>query len=361
MNTLRIAVSGLHRGENPQPGAGIIRSLRRAGSELRIIGLVYDAMDSGIYVEDGPDAVFTMPYPTTGARAYLERLDQVLAAEPFDILIPTLDAELELLVHLADALATRGIRTCLPDAKTLARRSKEKLTGLAQRCDVPVPETLSVSDTAAAQKAARELGYPLMVKGQYYDAKTARNEAELLSASSKLLAQWGAPLILQRRIRGPEFDSMGIGDGQGGIIGLCCIRKTLISDQGKGLGGITVTDTVLEGLCRRIVSELKWSGPFELEWMKDEETGDYCLIEMNPRFPAWVDFPAQFGCNFARALLQRITTGATDPLPTCAAGWFYLRHQIEVLGQIENLAALSGEGMWCRAAGSTAAMSNTTR
>ena len=28
-NAPRIAVSGLHRGENPQPGAGVIRSIRR--------------------------------------------------------------------------------------------------------------------------------------------------------------------------------------------------------------------------------------------------------------------------------------------------------------------------------------------
>jgi carbamoyl-phosphate synthase large subunit len=346
MNTLRIAISGLHRGENPQPGAGIIRSLRRACKNLRVIGLVYDAMDSGIYVEDGPDAVFSMPYPTSGGIAYLERLDQVRDREPFDIFIPTLDAELELLVHLESGLAARGITVCIPDARTLARRSKDRLPELAKKCGVPVPETLAVFDVNSAVAAAHGLSYPLMVKGQYYDAKIAHDEAELVAAAGKLLSQWGAPIILQQRITGPEFNAMGIGDGAGNILGLCCLRKTVISDQGKGLGGMTVKDARLEKLCLNIIQELQWRGPFELELMKDEEKGDYCLIEMNPRFPAWVDFPSQFGCNFAAALLELITLDGVTSLPPCAAGWFYLRHQIEVLGQVDNLAALSGEGVW---------------
>ena len=349
MSALRIAISGLHRGENPQPGAGIIKSLRRRFADAYIIGLTYDAMESGNYVEDGPDAVFTMPYPTAGARAFLERLDDVRKQVPFDIFIPTLDAELELLVHLSDELDVRGLSVCLPDRKTLARRSKDKLSELAETCGVAVPGTVPVFDVASALRAAPELGFPLMVKGQYYDAKTANNEAELADAASKLLAQWGAPIILQRRIKGPEFDALGIGDGEGNILGLCCIRKTVISDKGKGLGGITVKDTKLEKLCASLVRELKWRGPFELEFMKDDDTGEYCLIEMNPRFPAWVDFPSQFGMNFAAALVQFITLGKpSPPLPGCAAGWFYLRHQVEVLGQVNQLAALSGEGSFVK-------------
>ena len=91
----RIAISGLHRGENPQPGAGIIRSIRRSFAEAFIVGLAYDAFESGIYVEGGPDAVYAMPYPTSGPEAYFERLDAVLEKTPFDFFIPTLDAEME--------------------------------------------------------------------------------------------------------------------------------------------------------------------------------------------------------------------------------------------------------------------------
>ena len=342
MNPLRVAVSGLHRGENPQPGAGIIRSLRRQFPSAAITGLVYDAMESGIYMDDGPDAVFTMPFPTNGAAPYLERLDAVRARSPFDLFIPTLDAEIELLVHLGDELANRGLQTFLPGKEMLARRAKNRLGALAEAAECHTPRTVPVYDVAGAARAASQLGYPLMVKGQYYDAKKVHHEMELASAVSKVLAEWGAPAMVQRCVQGPEFNALGLGDGEGNILGLCCIRKTIVSNQGKGLGGMTITDGRLKAMCGRLIRELRWRGPFEVEVMLDEARRDYVLIEINPRFPAWVDFPSMCGANFPAALVS-LMNGDTPPLnlPECPAGHFYLRHQVEVHGHIDQLSDLS--------------------
>jgi len=339
---MRIAISGLHRGENPQPGAGIVRSLRRRFPDAFIVGLVYDAMESGIYVEGGPDVVYAMPYPTAGADVYLQRLDEILARTPFDFFLPTLDAEIELLAYLESGFASRGLTTCLPEVDSLHRRSKNHLSALAEECDVEVPETEAIYDLSGARRAVGRLGYPCMVKGQYYDARRVVNDIELASAVNKLLGEWGAPAILQRCINGPEFNAMGIGDGEGGIIGLCCIRKTILSDKGKGCGAITIRDEKLERLCQRLISALQWRGPFEIEVMMDEEIGDYSLIEINPRFPAWVDFPSQFGVNFPAALFEMMSGGKTPAaLPVCQPGHFYVRHQIEVLGHVDQLAELA--------------------
>ena len=342
MNAPRIIVSGLHRGENPQPGAGIIRSIRRQFPDAFIIGLVYDAMESGIYMEGGPDVVYAMPYPTSGSGPYFERLDEILKASPADLFIATLDAEIELLVHLEDEITRRGLRCIMPGKDSLQRRAKQHLTELAEACDVSVPDTVPVFDAASAMRAAQSLGFPLMVKGQYYDAKKVDHEGELSAAVNKLLAEWGAPAILQQCVQGPEFNALGLGDGEGGMLGLCCIRKTIISDKGKGLGGMTISDPRLTQMCQRLIRELKWKGPFEIEVMLDEERGEYVLIEINPRFPAWVDFPSMCGANFAAMLVQRLIDGVWPaPLPACPAGHFYLRHQIEVHGHIDQIARLA--------------------
>ncbi|MEI6536700.1 MAG: hypothetical protein WCN98_15245 [Verrucomicrobiaceae bacterium] len=339
MKPPRIAVSGLHRGENPQPGAGIVRSIRRRHPDAFIVGLVYDAMESGIYMDGGPDKVFAMPYPTSGADSFLQRLDQVLEQAPVDIFIPTLDSEIELLVHLEHDLTARGLMTYLPDAAMLNHRAKSLLPAFAKDCGVSTPLTEPVYDLRGALMAARRLGYPLIVKGQYYDAQSATTEAELSAAVTKLIAQWGAPALLQRCVTGPEFNAMGLGDGEGGVIGLCCIRKTVISDKGKGLGGMTVRDPKLDEFVAKIISELKWRGPFEVEAMKDDATGEYTLIEVNPRFPAWVDFPSMFGMNLPATLVDMLTTGVRPKtMPPCAAGHFYLRHQIEVHGHVNDIA-----------------------
>ncbi len=344
---MRIAVTGLGRGENPQPGAGIVASLRAAHPDAFIVGMAYDAMESGIYANGGPDVVFTMPYPTAGAEAFLHRLDAVLASAPFDIFIPTLDSELDLIVNLEDEFRARGIRTCLPGKEAFRRRMKDRLPALARAADVSTPRTEAAHTLGQVMQLGRQMEFPLLVKGCYYDARLVNNEAELAAAATELLAEWGAPVLMQERVHGAEFNAMGIGDGEGGIIGLCCIRKTIVSSKGKGLGGITVSDPALTAVCQRLIRELRWKGPFEIEVMKDDVTREHHLIEINPRFPAWVGFPTGFGINFPAALTAFAMTGTPPPaLPEAAPGWFYLRHQVEVLGQTSQLAALSAEGSW---------------
>jgi len=137
---------------------------------------------------------------------------------------------------------------------------------------------------------------------------------------------------------------LGLGDGRGGILGHCSIRKTALSDTGKGLGGIVVNDARLTRLCEKLVRELRWPGPFEIELIYDEIAREYVLIEMNPRFPAWVDFPSMLGANFPAAFVETLLHGAPlRKLPACKPGAFFLRHQIEVVGDIGRYAGLLDE------------------
>ncbi|HSI86361.1 MAG: biotin carboxylase [Candidatus Methylacidiphilales bacterium] len=344
MKQLCVAVTGLQRGENPQPGAGIIRSLRRAWPSLHILGLVYDVMESGIYAEDGPDEVHLMPYPSSGVAAFFERLDAVHSWCPIDILIPTLDAEIALLVNLRQEFARRGIQVFLPEANSLQRRAKQNLPELAEACDVAVPKTVVLHDTARTHQAVADLGMPLLVKGPYYDAQLVYNTAGVHAAATHLLAEWGAPVILQQRVTGPEFNVMGIGDGMGNIVAQCSVRKTIVSDKGKGLGAIVVRDETLDRLCGKLIRELCWRGPFEIELIRDTASGGYVLIEINPRFPAWVDFPSMLGSNFAAALLEVILEGhISRAMPPCRPGAFFVRHQIEVVGDVSNYGGLIGD------------------
>jgi len=326
-----IAVSGLHRGENPQPGAGIIRSLRRRFPDAFIVGLSYDVMESGIYAEGGPDEVHLMPYPAAGGAALLDRIDAIrkqTKGTPFDLFIPTLDAEIEVFANLHRELSQRGISVCLPKVDVLKRRAKQHLPALATACGVRVPETRLASDFGSACQNGSDLGFPLVVKGPYYDAKIVHNAGQLSAAAGHLLSEWGHPVILQRLVSGSEFNVLGLGDGDGGWLGHCCIRKTQLSDKGKGLSGITVTDARLSKLCARLIRELKWPGPFEIELIREESSGDYVLIEINPRFPAWIDFPSILGANFAATLVDILRCNTRLALvPDCPPGSFYIRHQ----------------------------------
>ncbi|HSI63567.1 MAG TPA: hypothetical protein VLE43_10625 [Candidatus Saccharimonadia bacterium] len=344
---MRIAVTGLSRGENPQPGAAIIAGIRAAHPGAFIVGMAYDALESGIYAKNGPDAVFTVPFPSEGAEAFLKRLDEIRSRTPFEVLIPTLDAELDLMVEIADDLQKRGIRTCLPDKATYLRRTREQLPELARAAGVATPRTHAVYTVSKALLLGREMKYPLLVKGVHHDTHWVETEAELAGAVSLLFAQWGAPVILQEAIAGAVHHTLGIGDGNGGIIGLCAIRRPTLDGTGRNVGGITVRDPSLREVCEKVARELRWRGPFEMVTIMDETLNRHFLIKMNPRFPAWVGFPTGFGSNFPAALARFAARGTPpDAVPEPAPGWFYLRHQVEVLGQTDQLDALSGGGSW---------------
>ncbi len=347
---LTIAVTGLHAGENPQPGVGVIRSLRRqfARDEICVVGLIYDVLESAVYTEDGPDVVFEFPYPSAGNHALLERLDYIHKRYPIDILIPTLDAEVMPLIQLQDVLADRGIEMMVPDADAFKARSKTELDSLAEACGFRTPRSIAVYDGKGACQAALELGYPVIIKGQYYEAHRAVNPSELLSAFHAISNKWGVPVLVQEFVAGSEFNVVAVGDGQGGVGGLCSVRKTIVSDKGKGYGAIVIRDETLNAIALSIIRHLKWRGPIEVECVKEAVTGEYCLIEVNPRFPAWVDFPSSFGHNLPSLVVEMLQTGAMTTLPEYPTGKFFLRHCVDITCDVDDMGKLSVLGEWIR-------------
>jgi carbamoyl-phosphate synthase large subunit len=343
MRGLKIAVSGLHRGENPQPGAAIVAGIRQAWPDAVVVGLVYNAYESGIYAPDGPLVCHAMPYPTAGLATYLARLAEVRAAAEFDWLIPTLDAEITMLAGAEAELARLGIRVALPGRELLATCGKAHLSALARDCGVHTPETAVARDLAEALVHAERMGYPVFVKGHYYDAALAGSPEALKTAGTLLLADWGPPLLVQEPVAGAEFNVMGLGDGQGGMFGHCAVRKLLITDKGKGNGSVVVSDPRLEEITARVLRHTSWHGPFELEFVRDTRDDSYCLIEINPRFPAWVGFATLLGANYPAAWVECMVTGSCRKLPVLEPGMFFMRHQVEVCGRMDQIAGLLAE------------------
>ena len=340
-----VAVTGLHRGENPQPGSAVIASMRRRFPDLRVVGLSYDPMESGQYSQgrDRIDAAYLVPYPRVGPEALLERLDAIAKKDPFDIVVPCLDSELPNYVKLRAELAKRGIECVLPLEQSLAQRSKESLATLCQRIKVPVPATLASSDPALLARFVEQIGYPAYIKGRFYEAHLVQSPVELYAAFNQIMAVWGGPVLAQEAALGEEYNVVGLADGRGAIIGSCSIRKMLRTKSGKGFAGVVITDPALDQSALKVIRALRWNGPFELEFIKAPGR-PHQLFEMNPRFPAWVDFPSQIGCNLPALMLERMLGIGTTPVGRCAPGEMFIRHCVDVVGNIADLAQLASTG-----------------
>jgi carbamoyl-phosphate synthase large subunit len=346
MMNLTVAVTGLHAGENPQPGVGVIRSLRRRYADLTVIGLVYDVLESGIYSDHCADIVFELPYPSAGEGALLQRLDTIHARYPIDVLIPTLDAEILPMIGLLPRLAERGIRTLLPERSAFEARRKSELMALTDRCGCLTPISRQVADLSGLLNAAAGFAYPMIIKGPFYEAYRVASQPALIEQFHYLMAKWGGPVILQECIHGQEFNVMAVGDGRGGVAALCAIRKMIRSQQGKGYGGIVIDDPALTRDSLALIRELRWLGPMELEFLQDEVSGQYYLLEINPRFPAWVDFPSTFGQNMPALVVEALVEGRMTPLPPSEPGYFYIRRTEDITCRVDDMGALTSLGEW---------------
>lgn len=342
---LHIAVTGLNATDNPGPGVSVMRSIRMAPEfQGELIGLAYDTLDPGLYYEDLDLAgTFLIPYPNQGMDALRARLEYIHERMRIDVLIPTLDSELPSLIALEDDLRRLGIRTFVPTRTQFDLRAKTRLMELGRQANIDVPEGRTISDASELYRIHEEIPYPFVVKGVFYGATVCHTLDEALAAFHYNVAVWGVPVIIQAFHPGDEYDVVAVGDGRGGLVGAVPMKKTLITDKGKGWAGVAVRDPELLEVTQRFMAATSWRGPCEVEVLKTA-AGRYLLLEINPRFPAWTYLSAGAGQNLPWAVVQLAAGEDPGPLPDYRAGTMFIRISLDQIASMEDFQQIATTG-----------------
>lgn len=318
---ITVAVTGLNNIDSPGPGIPVIRALKESAVfDVRIIGLSYETLEPGIYMNDLVDKVFQLPLPTAGLHVLKERLEYIVSKEKIDVLIPNFDAELFNFIKIQhDLKAELGIFTFLPSLEQFDERHKSELNKFGEKYDVKVPKSYVVNQVSEIKKLEDELDYPIVVKGRYYDAYIASSYEQASSYFYKTVAKWGYPAIIQEFVTGDEVNVTALGNGKGACIGAVPMRKLYITDKGKAWSGISLEDDNLMEISRRVIENSAWKGGCELEFIKTKKN-EYYLLEMNPRFPAWVYLAAGCGQNHPEALVKMALGEDVQPMTEYKSG-----------------------------------------
>lgn len=345
MKNLTVAVTGLNAIDSPGPGVGVIRAVRDCPDfEARIIGLSYENLEPGIYMHDIVDKTYQIPYPGAGSQTLIERLKYIHAQEKIDVVIPNFDAELINFIKISDELLSWGIHTYLPSLKKLEELDKLHLHEFGEAHGMAVPKTKFISSADEIPKLTDDFDYPLVVKGKLYDAFIAKREAEVYTYFSKLAAKWGLPVIIQKFVSGTEIDIAGLGDGTGRLIGAVPMRKLYITDKGKGWAGITLKDERLLQYTRDFIKASRWKGGFELEIMRSEDGEELFLMEINPRFPAWIYTTAAAGQNLPGALVKLALGMPQKPFRDYEVGKIFIRYSWDLITNIDEFQQIATMG-----------------
>ncbi|NDP22746.1 MAG: ATP-grasp domain-containing protein [Paludibacter sp.] len=341
---LVIGITGLNAIDSPGPGVAVIRSIRDCKDfEVRIIGLSYEALEPGLYMHDLVDKTYQIPYPTAGTDSLLGRLNYIHEIEKLDLIIPNFDAELFNFIKLGDKLKAMGIRTFLPDLNQLETREKIKLYDFGKKHDFFVPKDKIIHEVRELKKIENDFEYPIVVKGKFYDAVIANSNEQAEKAFYKIQAKWGLPIIVQEFIKGTEINIAALGDGEGNAISIIPMRKLYITDKGKAWAGVTLDDEEFIELARKFIKVTKWRGGCELEVMQTADGKPY-IMEVNPRFPAWIYLTAGAGQNQPGTLVKMAMGEKVEPFTEYEVGKVFIRYAWDLITDISEFQIISGRG-----------------
>ncbi|MFC2107000.1 ATP-grasp domain-containing protein [Bacteroidota bacterium] len=339
-----IAVTGLNAIDSPGPGIAVIRALREAESfDVRIIGLAYESLEPGIYMHDLVDKTYQIPYPSTGTEMLMQRLEYIHGVENLDLIIPNFDAELFPFMKLKSRLKDMGIKTFLPSQEQFEERHKSNLPEFGEKYNFHVPKSITLNSVSEIHKILPEFDFPVLIKGKYYDAYVVHNLEQAATYFHKIMAKWGAPIIVQEFIRGTEFNVTGLGDGKGNTIAAVPMRKQYITDKGKAWGGISISDPKILELTDQFLSQTKWKGGFELELMKNAKN-EFYILEINPRIPAWIYLAIGCGQNIPEALVNLAMGKDVKPYETYETGKMFVRYSYDMIVDLEEFQQISTFG-----------------
>jgi|GEM_PF-387224 len=321
---MKIYVSGLYSGTNPQPGVGIARSLRAAYPEATLVGVEYSNRCSGIHWPDFDELWLQRPWEELNLEAYGEAVRDVLDAGA--LWISAIDLET---MWLADRFPEGHPNLLAPGPAALRAVAKPAVPA-HEGLPVRVPTYVWTGEHSDWDLHAfcRRHDWRVWLKGPYYEAVRAGSWGAFEGARALMTRAWSTErLFLQTHVTGYE-ESVMLSAYRGELLGCVRMRKRDLTEEGKTWAGdVTSVPEEFSAPLRRIVKELNWSGGAEIEMVRDA-AGQLWMIEWNPRFPAWVHGATIAGRNLP-ALLVEGATGVA-PLASAPTGDEFTRVVLEV-------------------------------
>ncbi|MGC2235724.1 MAG: ATP-grasp domain-containing protein [Pyrinomonadaceae bacterium] len=299
---MKIYISGLYSGTNPQPGVGIARSLRQAFPQAKIVGVEYSNRCSGIHWRDFDEIWLQRPWDELNLDAHAREIRKVLDSGA--LWISSIDLEI---MWLASIFREGHPNLLMPPLDALNKVGKPAITahgGLPVQ--IPAFVTTEISDWNL-HAFCREHNWKVWLKGPYYEAVKTENWAKFEETRKVLESAWATEkLFLQSHVSGYE-ESIALAAYRGELLDCVYMRKRDLTEMSKTWAGdIAEVDEKILLPLRKIIREINWTGGAELEMIRDTEDNLW-LLEWNPRFPAWIHGSTIAGRNLPAALVEGAT------------------------------------------------------
>ena len=279
----------------------LMQAFRQAANDLNLAVKLYGAdMD-----ETAPALVFCDYQRNVCSmrdKEYITQLLNICQADQIDLLIPTIDTDLQVLSQNEERFAAIGTKVLVskPD-KISVCRDKNQTGAFLESCGLKEPETVNDYRSYLGM-------YPCFIKpkdgSSSINAFKVKDESEL-----KVYAEKIKDYIVQPFIEGQEYTVDIFCDYEGNPIYITP-RIRLSVRSGEVLKTKIAMDERIIRECEQLISKFKPCGPLTVQLIRQNVTGEDYYIEINPRFGGGAPLSMKAGARSAEAVLK-ILSGQT--------------------------------------------------
>ena len=244
-----------------------------------------------------------------------------------DALLCLNDLELPILAENKAKFEALGVTVIVSDPEVIdICFDKYKTAQWVESIGLNVPKTYVRLADAKAALAKGEIAFPLFMKPRwgsgsiglesiadmeeldiYYNLLMKKIKKTILATASV----GDEYIMIQEKLGGNEFGLDVMNDLEGNNVGVS-VKKKLAMRAGETDKAITVDIPEVREMGAAIGRNLKHIGNLDVDIMQ-RANGDYCVLELNPRFGGGYPFSYEAGVNMPKAIIAWVKGESIDP------------------------------------------------
>lgn len=289
-----------------QNSLAIVRHLGRKGYVVHVCGNKKNTLS---FYSKYAQKKIILPDPKKEPQKFIDSLIVVIKNEKYDLLMPVGFKSYQICAEYQDAIRnhTQLIVTSFPNIRLASDKTQTNL--LAERLSIPYPKTYSVSKESDLDTL--NVSFPLVIKSPFESGKNVVEYAHNIQDAKRRFSRMKVSLNDSNPLIQQYID----GDGYGFFAyyedGECKkyfmhhrIREYPVTG-GASVCAESFADPILLEYGLKILNELKWNGIAMVEFKQRRATGEYYLMEINPKFWGSLELAIAAGIDFPEYMLMK--------------------------------------------------------
>lgn len=257
---------------------------------------------------------------------YVDITLQICKEQEIDALLSLNDLELPILAENKARFEAEGVKIIVSDPSVIdIAFDKYKTAQWIESLGLKSPKTYVRLEEAKHALQTGDLHFPLFMKPRwgsgsiglesiadmeeldiYYHLLMKKIKKTILATASV----GDEYILIQEKLTGKEFGLDVMNDLEGNNVAVS-VKQKLAMRAGETDKAVTVDLPEVRKIGHKIGSALKHIGNLDVDVMQNEK-GEYCVLELNPRFGGGFPFSYEAGVNLPKAIIEWVKGNKVD-------------------------------------------------